>query len=66
MSQRDDLMRQFGPLLLEAFGRIIFDEVNRIRENVGMPLISWSDFFNEINNHLSTLEPYEWMNIPET
>lgn len=65
MSQRDDLMRQFGPLLLEAFGRITFDEVNRIRTHVGMAPITWEDFFSEINNHLSELPPYEWMGREE-
>lgn len=66
MTQRDELMQKFGPLLLEAFGRITFDEINRIRQHVGMSPITWQDFFTEINNHLSTLEPYDWMEIPET
>lgn len=61
MTQRDDLMQRFGPLLLEAFGRIVFDDINRIREHVGLPVFTWEQFFAEINNHLSTLEPYEWM-----
>lgn len=65
MSLRDDLMQHFGPLLLEAFGRILFDEINRIREHTGMPTITWENFFDEINNDLSHLEPYDWMNLPE-
>lgn len=64
MSQRDELMQKFGPLLLESFGRIIFDDLNRIRSQVGMPSITWEQFFTEINNHLSTLEPYDWMTEP--
>lgn len=63
MAQRDDLMCRFGPLLLEAFGRILFDELNRIRSHMGIPLLTWEQFFAEINNHLSTLEPYEWMEL---
>lgn len=59
MAKRDELMQQFGPLLLEAFARIIFDEFNRIRAHTGMPAITWQDFSDEINNHLSTLEPYD-------
>lgn len=61
MAQRDELMRQFGPLLLEAFGRIIFDELNELRTHVGLPPRTWEQFFTEINNHLSTLELYQWM-----
>lgn len=61
MSQRDDLMKKWGPLLLEAFGRIVFDEINRIRSHVGLTPLTWEQFFTEINNHLSTLERYDWM-----
>jgi len=55
-------MQKFGPLLLEAFGRIVFEEINRIRAHVGMNPVTWEDFFAEINNHLSTLQRYDWMN----
>jgi len=61
MSQRDDLMRKFGPILLEAFGIIVFDECNRIRAHVGMPPLTWTQFLAEINNHTSELELYDWM-----
>jgi len=61
MALRDDLMRQFGPMLLEAFGRILFEELNRIRSHVGMPELTWEQFFAEINNHTSEIEPYDWM-----
>lgn len=66
MSQHDDLMQQFGPLLLEAFGRILLEDLNRIRSQCGMPQITWENFFTEINNHLSEILPYEWMNTGET
>lgn len=61
MAQRDDLFQQFGPLLLEAFALLILDEVNRIRQHVGMPAITKQQVLDEINNHLSELEPYDWM-----
>ena len=54
-------MRKFGPILLEAFGQIIFNEINELRTNAGLPPRTWEQFFNEINNHTSTLEPYDWM-----
>lgn len=61
MPQRDELFRQFGPILLEALTRMMVDECNRLRSHVGMPPITKEMFMTEINNHLSTLEPYDWM-----
>lgn len=61
MAQRDDLFRKFGPILLEALVRMIVDECNRLRSHAGMPPITKEMFFDEINNHLSELEPYDWM-----
>lgn len=61
MTQRDELMQKFGPLLLEAFGRIIFDEINDLRIHNGLPPRTWEQFFDEINNHLSSIPLYSWM-----
>ena len=61
MALRDDLMRRFGPKLLEAFARILFDDINRIRSHVGMPGLTWEQFFAEINNHVTEVEDYDWM-----
>lgn len=61
MPGRDELFRKFGPLLTEAFMLLILDEVNRIRNHVGMPAVTKQDVLDQINNHLSELEPYEWM-----
>jgi len=61
MSERDDLFQQFGPYLTEAFMLLIWEEVNRIRSHVGMPAITKQDVLDQINNHLSGIEPYDWM-----
>ncbi len=61
MAQRDKLMQKFGPLLLESFGRILFNELNELRARAGLPPRTWEQFFTKINNHLTTLEPYDWM-----
>lgn len=61
MAQRDDLFRRFGPKLLEAIVRMTVDECNRLRSKLSMPLITKEKFFAEINNHLSEVEPYDWM-----
>jgi len=65
MAQRDDLFEQFGPILLEAFAVMILDEVNRIRQHTGMPQITKQQVLAQINNHLSALEPYDWMRREE-
>lgn len=64
MAKRDELFKKFGPILLEAFAIMILEEVNRIRQHVGMPQITKQQVLDEINNHLSELEPYDWMQEP--
>lgn len=60
-TSRDELMRKFGPILLEAFAIMVLDETNRIRQYVGMPKITKQQVLDEISNHLSTLTLYDWM-----
>ena len=62
MAQRDELFIKFGPILLEALVILQVQEANRIRSKIGMPQITREMFFDEINNHTSELEPYDWMN----
>ena len=61
MIQRDELFRKFGPILFEAVVIMIVEETNRLRTQLNMPLITKQDFSDEINNHLSELLPYDWM-----
>lgn len=61
MAQRDELFQQFGPILIEAFAILILDETNRIRQHIGMPQITKKQVLDEISNHTSKLEPYDWM-----
>ena len=65
MSERDELFRKFGPILLEGCLMIIFEEINALRFHLGLPLRTKQQFLDQINNHTSTLEPYDWMEIPE-
>lgn len=65
MAERDELMHKTGPFLLEAFIRITVEECNRLRAKLNMPQITKENFFNQINNDLSHLEPYNWMNTPK-
>ena len=54
-------MQQFGPLLLEAFVYLLLDQINHLRAEQGMPEITISDLFTGIDNHMSHLDPYDWM-----
>jgi len=61
MSQRDELFRKFGPILIEAFMIMTLDAINALRVKAGLAPHTKAQVMNEINNHLSTLEPYDWM-----
>jgi len=59
MSQRDELFRKFGPILLEAFMLMTLDAINALRQKAGLTPYTKQQALDEINNHLSTLEPYD-------
>lgn len=61
MVTRDELMKNFGPTLLEAVIRVTIEDLNRIRLNIGMQAITEQMFMDQINNDLGHLEPYDWM-----
>lgn len=61
MEKRDELFQTFGPLLLEAGYRIILDELNVLRAQHGLPARTELQFYEQVTNHYSGLEPYEWM-----
>jgi len=61
MSQRDQLFQKFGPILLEAFMLMTLDAINVLRVKAGLTPYTKQKVLDEINNHLSTLEPYDWM-----
>ncbi|MBA7655343.1 hypothetical protein ES703_63247 [subsurface metagenome] len=61
MTQRDDLFRKFGPILLEATVISILELVNESRRAQGWPDITMQDFYDKINNHVTGLELYDWM-----
>ena len=57
-------MIQFGPILLEAFALLILDEINILRQALGLPPRTAQHLLDTISNHASTLPPYTWMNYP--
>ncbi|GAI54068.1 unnamed protein product [marine sediment metagenome] len=62
MSQRDDLFKKFGPILFESSVISILELVNESRRARGWPEITLQDFYDKVNNHITELEPYDWMN----
>lgn len=61
MALRDDTMRMFGPILLEALVSMVLDEVNITRQQLGLPPRTKQELLQTINNHTTTLQPYDWM-----
>lgn len=64
MAKRDELFRQFGPLLIEALFDFLLENVNTLRQNQGMPEITKDDYLTLLSNHITELEPYDWMKKP--
>lgn len=62
VSEREELYRKFGPLLLEAVILVILENINRLRNEQGMPEITEQDLIDSLENHLGELQPYYWMN----
>lgn len=62
MNTRDDTYRKFGPILLEAMCLVLLENINELRNEQGMPEITEQDIIDSLNNHLSELERYNWMN----
>lgn len=61
MATRDDTFRQFGPILFEATIISILELTNETRRARGWPEITLQDFYDKVNNHITDLQPYDWM-----
>lgn len=60
MATRSEVFRKFGPLLNEAMMLVILEEINRLRVEVGKPPRTEQQMLDQLNNHSSDLEPYDW------
>jgi len=65
MPKRDELFRRFGPRLLEATMLVLLEHINYLRKEQGLPEITEQDLIDSLNNHLSEIEPYDWMTPKE-
>lgn len=61
MADRNEIYQKFGPILLEGVCLVILDQINVLRQEQGMPEITEQDIIDNLNNHLSELQPYDWM-----
>lgn len=61
MANRDDIFRKFGPLLFEASVMSLLELINESRRAKGWPEITLQDYYDKVNNHITGLEPYAWM-----
>lgn len=61
MADRNSTYEKFGPILLEGVCLVLLENINELRQNQGMPEITEQDIINQLNNHLSELQPYNWM-----
>lgn len=62
---RETTYRKFGPILLESLCLVLLNHINQLRSNQGMPNITEQDIIDELNNHLTELQPYQWMQEQE-
>lgn len=60
---REELYRMFGPLLIEAIALIIKDEINLLRAQHSLPERTNQQIIDAIENKLSLLPKYDWMNV---
>ena len=61
MPLRDDVLRKFGPKLLEAFALMILDELNILRTINGLPERTPTQLLTKISNHVTEVPDYNWM-----
>lgn len=65
MAQRDELFRKFGPILLEALVVSLVELINEHRRARGWPDITTEEVLTRMENHATTILPYNWMDEGE-
>ena len=58
---REELYQKFGPKLVDAFAQVVLDEVNLLREHVGLPVRNSAQLVDAISNKLENIPDYNWM-----
>jgi DNA-binding transcriptional regulator YiaG len=63
MAERDNKMRKFGPMLIEAIVIITMDEINILRSQLGLSPRTFEQLLTVIDSKLDDLPPYDWMTL---
>lgn len=61
MATRDEVFHRFGPFQIEGILIMLMEEINRLRVHMGLQPRTFQQVLNELNNHQTHLEPYDWM-----
>jgi hypothetical protein len=61
MMTREQLYQKFGPKLMDALAQVILDEVNILREEVGLTTRNSTQLTDAISNKLENIPDYNWM-----
>lgn len=61
MATREDLYRKFGPVLIEALVRLLFTEINILRQAAGLQPRTTQQALDALDTQLSNLSKYDWM-----
>lgn len=61
MATREDLYRKFGPLLIEALMRLVFSEINILRQTAGLQPRTVQQGIDALEAQLANLAKYDWM-----
>lgn len=62
---RDDLYKAFGPIFMEAIVRLIFSEINILRNRAGLEPRTVQQGLDALDAQLAKLERYNWMDDEE-
>ena len=65
MATRDELYQKFGPIIIEAVIRILFNEINTLRQNAGLPARTVQQAIDALETQIGQLSKYGWMNSGE-
>lgn len=61
MATREDLYRKFGPLMIEALMRLVFSEINILRQAAGLQARTVQQGLDALETQLGNLSKYDWM-----
>lgn len=62
MSVRDEIFKQFGPKLMEAFFLSWLRELNKVRAGLGLQPRTEEYILGRLHNDMNHIKDYDWMN----